>query len=76
VFVPLYGVEEDSEAMNIYQRELPDHRIIGIDCRELVNGGGAIHSITREIPISKVKDSGEEERPVGRSTSPPIQNEE
>jgi agmatine deiminase len=56
VLVPLYGAEEDSAAMKVYQEAMPGHRVIGIDCRELVGGGGAIHSITREIPISKVSE--------------------
>ena len=32
------------------------HEVIGIDCRELVNGGGAIHSVTKGIPVSKVSE--------------------
>ncbi len=50
VLVPVFGIPQDIEVLNIYRRALPDHQIIPIDCRTAANGGGAVHCLTKEIP--------------------------
>lgn len=50
VLVPIYGVNEDEEALDIYRRAMPEHEVIGIDCKIGINGGGAVHCLTKEIP--------------------------
>jgi agmatine/peptidylarginine deiminase len=49
VLVPLYGVAEDQQALQIYKENMPAHRVVGYDCREIIQYGGAIHCITHEI---------------------------
>jgi agmatine deiminase len=51
VLVPVYGVDEDEQALEIYRRVMPEHEVIGIDCKVGINGGGAVHCLTREIPM-------------------------
>jgi agmatine deiminase len=55
VLVPTYGVREDEQALRIYERTMPDHTIVPIDCRVTVNGGGAVHCLTREIPAARLR---------------------
>jgi agmatine deiminase len=40
----------DAKALAILQEQLPRHRIIGIDCYELIWGLGAIHCLTQQMP--------------------------
>ena len=49
VFVPTYGVEQDTSALTVYQEALPDWEIIGIDCNAFADIGGVIHCSTHEI---------------------------
>ncbi len=48
VLMSLYGDENDARALSIIQSCFPDKKVIGIDCRDLVYGGGAIHCITQQ----------------------------
>jgi agmatine deiminase len=50
VLVPVYGLPQDEQALRVYQQVLPGYDIIPIDCRVGVNGGGAVHCMTKEIP--------------------------
>ncbi len=50
VLVPVYGLREDAEALAIYRAAMPDYTIIPIDCSASMNGGGAVHCLTKEIP--------------------------
>ena len=50
VLVPAYGVATDADALEIYARVMPDHEIIPIDSVVGVNGGGAVHCMTKEVP--------------------------
>ena len=42
--------KNDRKAIETYQTHLPDHRVIGIDCTELIWGLGAIHCLTQQMP--------------------------
>ncbi len=53
VLVPIFGIASDAEALTIYRDALPDHEVIGIDCRAAANGGGAVHCLTKEIPARR-----------------------
>jgi agmatine deiminase len=49
--VPTFGPKKtDKKALDILQQHLPQHRVIGIDCRELIWGLGAIHCLTQQMP--------------------------
>lgn len=48
--VPTFGVKQDKAALRILQDNLPRHEVIGIDCRELIWGLGAIHCLSQQVP--------------------------
>lgn len=49
--VPTFGPKKtDRKALDILQSHLPRHEVIGIDCRELIWGLGAIHCLTQQMP--------------------------
>lgn len=47
VLVPTYDLDSDLVAMDIYQSLLPDHEVIGIDSRQIIERAGAVHCITK-----------------------------
>lgn len=53
VLVPQFGgenAESDARALGILQSLCPDHKVIGLPAREILQGGGNIHCITQQIP--------------------------
>jgi agmatine deiminase len=51
LLVPTYrDRKNDREAIRILQSHLPKHKVIGIDCVELIWGLGAIHCLTQQQP--------------------------
>jgi agmatine deiminase len=51
LLVPTYrDRKNDRRAMQILQQHLPNHKVIGIDCVELIWGLGAIHCLTQQMP--------------------------
>lgn len=51
LLVPTYHHKRnDRKALAILQRLLPRHRVVGIDCRELIWGLGAIHCLSQQQP--------------------------
>ena len=40
----------DRKAIEILQSHLPKHKVIGVDCTELIWGLGAIHCLTQQQP--------------------------
>lgn len=51
LLVPTFGQRRrDREALEILQRRLPRRRVVGVDCRALVWGLGAIHCLTQQEP--------------------------
>jgi len=56
VLVPIYGVETDARALEVYQREMPHHSIVGVYCKDLLeSAGGALHCITTTVPSRAVQ---------------------
>jgi len=51
VLVSIFNDENDEKAMEIIRSCFPDRDVIGIDCRDLIYGGGAIHCITQQEPV-------------------------
>ena len=49
--VPVFGDPADERALSILAELLPGRRIVGIDCRVLVLGLGAIHCLTQQEPV-------------------------
>lgn len=50
VLVPTFNDENDQKALDMLQKLFPDRKIVGIDCRALVVGFGAIHCVTQQQP--------------------------
>ncbi len=52
VSVPTYGSPFDDEAVERVGSLYPGRRAVGIDCRALLTGGGALHCITQQQPAA------------------------
>ena len=52
VIVPQYGDENDERALLELQKIFSDRKVIGVDTREIVYGGGNIHCITQQQPFA------------------------
>ncbi|MGJ3239304.1 MAG: agmatine deiminase family protein [Anaerolineae bacterium] len=50
VLVPVFGIKQDDQALRIYQQHMPGYRIVPIESAVGINGGGAVHCMTKEIP--------------------------
>ncbi len=51
LLVPTYRHKKnDRRAIEILQKHLPKHKVIGVDCVELIWGLGAIHCLTQQQP--------------------------
>lgn len=50
VLVPQFSHKNDQVAIDILQELFMDREIIGIDCKNIIYGGGAIHCITQQQP--------------------------
>ena len=50
LLVPIFGVESDEIALQTLAKLLPNRQVVGIDCRELIWGLGAIHCLTQQQP--------------------------
>jgi agmatine deiminase len=50
VLVPVFDDTNDRKALGILQELFPDHRVVGLPCRVVVAGLGAIHCVTQQEP--------------------------
>jgi agmatine deiminase len=50
VLVPTFADSADAAALSILRECLPNRRVVGIDCRELIWGLGAFHCLTQQQP--------------------------
>jgi agmatine deiminase len=50
VLVPTFGSPSDADAVGTLRGYFPDRDVVGIDCRALVYGLGAIHCVTQQVP--------------------------
>lgn len=50
VLVPVFAGPTDALAIGILRPLFPGRRIVGIDCRALVIGGGGLHCVTQQQP--------------------------
>ena len=53
VLVPVFADPNDGRALGVLSGLFPDREVVGIDCRALVEGMGAIHCITRQQPRAR-----------------------
>lgn len=57
ILLPVYGEEEDAEAIETVQRAHPNHIVEPIDCSVLVRQYGSLHCISMQVPTNTLKDS-------------------
>jgi agmatine deiminase len=50
VLVPTFKCPSDAQALEVLSRVFPSRRVIGLDCREMVAGLGAIHCCSQQQP--------------------------
>lgn len=51
LILPAYGDPNDDVAADILQKLMPDHKVVQVDTREILLGGGNIHCITQQEPL-------------------------
>src|SRR5690606_27550362 len=52
--MPLLDPKKDRVVANMLKRLFPDRRVIGVQAREILLGGGNIHCITQQVPRAVV----------------------
>ncbi len=52
VIMPKYGVDADEEAAAIFRAQCPDREIVQVNIDAIAIGGGGIHCITQQQPVS------------------------
>ena len=62
VVLPLLDPKTDRVAANALKRMFPERRVIGVQAREILLGGGSIHCITQQVPARKVMAAGKRPR--------------
>jgi agmatine deiminase len=51
--MPLLDAKQDKYAARQLQKIFPERRLIGVQAREILLGGGNIHCITQQVPAAK-----------------------
>ena len=51
VLAPTFNHANDKQALEIIKNLFPGRKVTGIDCSDMIYGGGAIHCATREQPL-------------------------
>jgi len=55
IVMPLLDPKRDKQVARQLQNIFPERRLIGVQAREILLGGGNIHCITQQIPLGKRK---------------------
>jgi agmatine/peptidylarginine deiminase len=50
VLVPVYGVSQDEKALEILRQCFPERKVIGVNCRVLIEQHGSLHCVTMQYP--------------------------
>ncbi|MCP4441459.1 MAG: T9SS type A sorting domain-containing protein, partial [Aureispira sp.] len=51
LLVPVYTPQYDTTALRIIRENLPGYNVVGIDCNQVIQAGGALHCITRAVGV-------------------------
>ena len=54
VIVPTYRVPQDEIALSIFKTIFPEHEIVGVDSRPLIEQHGSLHCITMQYPAGSL----------------------
>ncbi len=54
VIVPTFACPQDEAACAVLQDCFPGRAVIGVDCRALVQGLGALHCLTQQVPAASI----------------------
>lgn len=54
VVAPVFGVEQDEQAIRLLKNIYPEREIVTVPGREILLGGGNIHCITQQIPAARI----------------------
>jgi agmatine deiminase len=63
VIVPTFVDSHDQAALETLTQLMPEHKVVGIPAREILLGGGNIHCITQQQPVSKTMQRSENREP-------------
>ena len=58
VVMPAFGgenIKSDQRAAEIMEKLCPERKVIAVDARDILTGGGNIHCITQQIPFGKAE---------------------
>jgi agmatine deiminase len=69
VIVPLLDPVHDDAALQAVQGMFTDRRVVGVEAREILLGGGNIHCITQQVPFSGPREPARA-RSCSSSTDP------
>ena len=50
VLVPVFGCDRDEDALEILKGCFPGRTVMGLDCRDVVVGLGALHCLSQQVP--------------------------
>jgi agmatine deiminase len=50
VLVPTYGVAQDEAALKVFESIFPKLKVVGLDCRVLIEQHGSLHCISMQYP--------------------------
>jgi len=50
VIVPVYETAYDEAALKVIEAQFPGRRVVAVDSRALLSGGGSFHCITQQVP--------------------------
>jgi len=50
VLIPTYNDPNDEKAISIIKEFFPERDVVGVDCTDIIYGGGALHCITQQEP--------------------------
>ena len=60
VLLPVYGVPQDSIAEAVMQTAFPKHKIIGINCRVIIEQFGSLHCLTMQLPEGFLREKNDD----------------
>ena len=52
ILVPTYHPTYDNPALEIYRKALPGYKVVGINCNSIIQLGGALHCITKQVGVT------------------------